>query len=39
MRLHHLGLAADVNGDPERLRTGIDCGDFGAIFDLDAARR
>ena len=34
-----LGAAADVERHPERLRTRIDRGDLGAIFDLDAARR
>ena len=39
MRLGDLGSAADVERHPERLRTGVDRGDLGAIFDLDAARR
>src|ERR1700728_4555369 len=39
MRLGDLGAAADVERHPERLRTGVDRGDLGAIFDLDAARR
>ena len=39
MRPGDLGAAADVERHSERLRTGVDRGDLGAIFDLDAARR
>ena len=38
-RLDDLRSAADVERDPDRLGGGVDRGDLGAVFDLDAARR